>query len=262
MRKLISTDLDGTIILNAAIGEADLAAMARWRAAGNLLVLNTGRSLGALRHALEGVDLAFDRAILYTGAVLIDGSYEILEAADLPLGVADDVLELVRDRGQMAVFATTLDGDLLLHDAIGSSSQLLSLFERGSRADLDGRRLVGVPVRGLEPTVLDEVHREVERRWEGVVVGFRNQDFLDIVPAGSSKGGGLVGLVHELTAPGGACAGERIETWSLGDSWNDITMHQAADHAAALPWSPPEVVAAAGRTVGSLAELVEELLGR
>ena len=34
MRKLIATDLDGTILFNRRVGAEDLAAMDRWRAAG------------------------------------------------------------------------------------------------------------------------------------------------------------------------------------------------------------------------------------
>ena len=38
-------------------------------------------------------------------------------------------------------------------------------------------------------------------------------------------------------------------------------MHEAADHAVALPWSPAEVTAVCERTAGSLAELVDSILG-
>ena len=48
--------------------------------------------------------------------------------------------------------------------------------------------------------------------------------------------------------------------WSIGDSWNDLDMHALADHALALPWSPPEVTAACERTVGSMAELIDSIL--
>ena len=82
----------------------------------------------------------------------------------------------------------------------------------------------------------------------------RNQVFLDLVPAGCSKGSGLRDL---LTGPLG---GRDVEVWSLGDSWNDIEMHQEADHAICLPWSPPEVVAVCEQTVDSVADLVDSLL--
>ena len=135
-------------------------------------------------------------------------------------------------------------------------------------------------------------------------MGFRNQDFIDVVPASASKGAGLRRLVASLAeppaaeaagaagegasragaasgageastgeaseAPVGGSAGlgvgpgtaEPVETWSIGDSWNDISMHQAADHSYALPWSPPEVVAQCDGTVSSLADLIDSLMGR
>ena len=120
-------------------------------------------------------------------------------------------------------------------------------------------------------------------------MGFRNQDFIDVVPASASKGAGLGRLVASLNEPPApessgragdssadhadnaahvAASGaaeqpvEPIETWSIGDSWNDISMHAAADHSYALPWSPPEVVAQCDGTVSSLADLIDSLMGR
>ena len=52
-----------------------------------------------------------------------------------------------------------------------------------------------------------------------------------------------------------------METWSFGDSWNDIPMHEAADHAVALPWSSAEVTAVCERTMGSIANLVDYTIG-
>ena len=113
------------------------------------------------------------------------------------------------------------------------------------------------------------------------------------MPASASKGEGLRRLVASLAEPpagetdgaagegasGTGMAGEAtvgssagldvgpwtaepVETWSIGDSWNDISMHAAADHSYALPWSPPEVVAQCDGTVSSLADLIDSLMGR
>ena len=37
MHKLLSTDIDGTLLFNAAISQDDLDAMTRWRDVGDLL---------------------------------------------------------------------------------------------------------------------------------------------------------------------------------------------------------------------------------
>ena len=132
MRKLLSTDLDGTIVFNAAISREDLDAMARWRAAGNLLVPNTGRSVSALRTALDGSHLTFDYSVLYTGAVLVSSDYSVLRASTLPDGLAEEILDLLQGEDGVTVFATTLDGDLQLYDSLGSDTRLLTLFSRES----------------------------------------------------------------------------------------------------------------------------------
>ena len=307
-RRLISTDLDGTIVFNGTISLRDREAMARWRAAGNLLVINTGRSVSALEHVVVPMGLEFDNAILYTGAAIVDEDIRVQCSTALPAGVVEDILDFVEGAPGVTVFTTGLDEDLLIYDTIGSGSELLTLFRPATRRELDGREVIGVPMRFADPEMAARTETYLHRRWEGQAVGFRNQDFIDVVPASASKGEGLRRLVASLVEPpagetageaagaagegasrAGAAGGageastgeaseataggsagldvgpwtaEPVETWSIGDSWNDISMHAAADHSYALPWSPPEVVAQCDGTVSSLADLIDSLMGR
>lgn len=298
-RRLISTDLDGTIVFNGTISLRDREAMARWRAAGNLLVINTGRSVSALEHVVVPMGLEFDNAILYTGAAIVDADIRVQCSTALPAGVVEDILDFVEGAPGVTVFTTGLDEDLLIYDTIGSGSELLTLFRPATRRELDGREVIGVPMRFTDPEMAARTETYLHRRWEGQAVGFRNQDFIDVVPASASKGEGLRRLVASLAEPPageadrvsgtgsasgagaaptdeasempvGGSAGlgveslppEPVETWSIGDSWNDISMHAAADHSYALPWSPPEVVAQCDGTVSSLADLIDSLMGR
>ena len=282
-RRLISTDLDGTIVFNGTISLRDREAMARWRAAGNLLVINTGRSVSALEHVVVPMGLEFDNAILYTGAAIVDEDIRVQCSTALPAGVVEDILDFVEGAPGVTVFTTGLDEDLLIYDTIGSGSELLTLFRPATRRELDGREVIGVPMRFTDLEMAARTEAYLHRRWEGQAVGFRNQDFIDVVPASASKGAGLRQLVESLAEPpaaetsgeaseatvGGSVGfgvgsrpSEPVETWSIGDSWNDISMHAAADHSYALPWSPPEVVAQCDGTVSSLADLIDSLMGR
>jgi len=278
-RRLISTDLDGTIVFNGSIPLRDREAMARWRADGNLLVINTGRSVSALEHVVVPMGLEFDNAILYTGAAVVDENIRVRCSTALPPGVVEDILDFVEGAPGVTVFTTGLDEDLLIYDTIGSGSELLTLFRPATRRELDGREVIGVPMRFTDSEMASRTETYLRRRWEGQAVGFRNQDFIDVVPASASKGEGLRQLVASLSespaqAPASDLADdssasgvadppvEPIETWSIGDSWNDISMHQVADHSYALPWSPPEVVEQCDGTVSSLADLIDSLMGR
>ena len=278
-RRLISTDLDGTIVFNGSIPLRDREAMARWRADGNLLVINTGRSVSALEHVVVPMGLEFDNAILYTGAAVVDENIRVRRSTALPPGVVEDILDFVEGAPGVTVFTTGLDEDLLIYDTIGSGSELLTLFRPATRRELDGREVIGVPMRFTDSEMASRTETYLRRRWEGQAVGFRNQDFIDVVPASASKGEGLRQLVASLSespaqapasdlADDSSASGEAeppvepIETWSIGDSWNAISMHQAADHSYALPWSPPEVVEQCDGTVSSLADLIDSLMGR
>ncbi len=263
-RRLLSTDLDGTIIFDGRVRRADAEAMRRWRRAGHLLVMNTGRSITALASALEGSGVDYDYAILYTGAVLADPAGRVLRARTLPEGLVDEVLEVVSAEESIKVFCTTLDGDLLLHDTIGSSTELLTLFTPGTTADLAGRAVVGIPLQVRDAAVAGRMEALVARRWgdhlEAVLNQHRDDFFLDLVPAGSSKGAGLTGLVETVTAPGGAYEGQSLVTYAVGDSWNDMSMHAVADVGVAMEQAPDGVAAACQRTTPSVAALIDQVL--
>ena len=78
--RLLATDLDGTLIFHHAVGQADAEALVRWRKAGNLLVLATGRSVRLVQHAVEvarastGIGLDYDYAVCATGTTVIDAA--------------------------------------------------------------------------------------------------------------------------------------------------------------------------------------------
>ncbi|WP_194949338.1 HAD-IIB family hydrolase [Actinomyces trachealis] len=260
-RRLLSTDLDGTIVFDTKISAADIAAIRRWRAAGNLLVVNTGRSIAALGSALAGSGLEYDYAVLYTGAVLVDQHAQPLRVSPMPDGVVQAVMAELGDEDGLKVFVTTLDRDFILTNSYATATDLLTLFSPGTLADLEGRTVIGMPFHIRDKALHERIMHLATGEWAAQVSAVRNQDFIDLVPVGHTKGTGLRELVGMLTGPGGAYAGEHLETWSIGDSWNDIPMHTAADHACAMPSSPPEVVQACEIRTGSLAELVERILG-
>ena len=200
-RRLISTDLDGTIVFNGMISLRDREAMARWRAAGNLLVINTGRSVSALEHVVVPMGLEFDNAILYTGAAIVDEDIRVQCSTALPAGVVEDILDFVEGAPGVTVFTTGLDEDLLIYDTIGSGSELLTLFRPATRRELDGREVIGVPMRFTDPEMAARTETYLHRRWEGQAVGCRNQERGDGRRLGGARrrsvdGGAGRDLVH------------------------------------------------------------------
>ena len=69
--KLLATDYDGTIAHDGLVDEPTLAALERWKAAGGLLVMVTGRELPDLNATFPYVD-RFHRVVAENGAAVLD----------------------------------------------------------------------------------------------------------------------------------------------------------------------------------------------
>ena len=147
MTRLLVTDLDATIVFDRSVSPADREAMARWRAAGNLLAVDTGKSSFATRDVLEPLGVDFDYGVVFTGAVLIDSGYQILSARYLPDGVARDVASRTVDLPGVTTYATTIETDYILADNNDEISPILAVFEHMTLEEMDAHRFIGVPLR-------------------------------------------------------------------------------------------------------------------
>lgn len=276
VRKLASIDLDGTLLFDRKVASGAAEALQTWRAAGNLAVCNTGKSIEATKLALwpeggfegRGADEAveFDYYVLYTGAVITDAHLKPLAVSGLELDLVVRVLLALYGRENIAVFATTLDttdlqlcngvrgsegSDLMLgfHEVEGLEEALVvdasapSSTHSADAADavrkvLHQYTFIGVPIWvNLPEEEIVQVQAEVERLVGEQAEVHRNQNFLDIVPTGADKGTGLKTLLAMLQET----SGETYEVHSLGDSWNDLDMHRAADVAVTFPHAPSDV---------------------
>ena len=91
--------------------------------------------------------------------------------------------------------------------------------------------------------------------YAGQLEAHLNQDFIDIVPANCDKSTGLRWLNENVFA------GEQIETYSIGDSWNDLPMHAWAQHSASFNYSPQDVKDATETVVEHSWEYINSALG-
>ena len=197
-RKLMAFDLDGTLLFDGHISPENLRAIHEWQAAGNLAVLSSGKSIAATRQALAPFDIRFDHHVLYTGAVITDAAHTVRSASTITTGVVSRAVEMFAGLdAQINVFATTLDTPdaLLLEQVRDHTTGVLVNPHRMDPAEIPGHTFVGVPiwVPGDED-LLTGVHRQVLAEFPQVDV-HRNQDFIDIVPQGASKGSGLARLL-------------------------------------------------------------------
>ncbi|AIG63728.1 hypothetical protein CATYP_02440 [Corynebacterium atypicum] len=247
-------DLDGTILFADGISTADAAAIARWQAAGNLAVCATGKSISAARYALQDTPVRFDYYVLNTGCVITDAALEPIWTQPLDAAVVRALDAHFTGAAGVNVYATTLSSrDVILHEGVATKETTILIDAVGfDPAMLETHQFVGVPIwipndPDLLNTTRDWICAHLPQA--GVV---QNQDFLDVIPAGSDKGAGLARLTELL--------GKSPRTFSIGDSFNDVGMHRWAGRSACFSYSPAEVKAACDVVVGSAAEFIAAAL--
>ncbi len=76
MKKIIASDFDGTFCRGSEILQADIDAVQRWRAAGNLFGFSTGRCFGSIRNKAKNFPVDF--FICSGGAAVYDGNGEMI----------------------------------------------------------------------------------------------------------------------------------------------------------------------------------------
>ncbi len=248
----LAFDLDGTIVFDRRISPENAAAIARWRAAGHRAIISTGRSIAAIRAAWAGSGIEVDGAVAFTGGAITDAEFRPRWSTLLDQSLFAEVYELLRDE-PVRSYVTDLDGDWQVIDNVLDTSALHIPSTPVPVADIPSKQLVGLPT-----YVPDDADRaRLEPLLRGLIAGRAdlapNLGFLDIVPLGASKGSGVRRYMELEPLDGDVL-------YTIGDSWNDISMHLVADHATGFSYSPPEVLDVVDRVVDHLHELVDALL--
>lgn len=146
MSTVLATDLDGTVVVEDGIHPADREAIGSWLAAGNTLVLATGKSVDAVRLVWHEVGMPDpDYVIAFTGSVITDGSLHPLAVTAHQPGLLDDIVSLV-DGEPLVLYASDIEHDYVVAARV---SQHSSIVPRSYPADLDRLRhtdLFGIPL--------------------------------------------------------------------------------------------------------------------
>ncbi len=226
--KIAALDMDGTVYVNEDITEAVKEAIAAWRAAGNLAISATGKSIANARNTLEPFGVELDYHVLYNGTVITDGDFSILHEEHLP----SDVVQAVIDRFTglpLNIYLTGLTGaDQVAWDGLaGRESSMVANTEVVDPGDVAKRSTV---LMSLWIPGDAELRREVDEwvRANCDVESSFNCDFYDIMPPGHNKGEGLTRLLGHL-------GHEEAELYTFGDSFNDLSMHSIATESFTFP---------------------------
>jgi len=243
---VLVADVDGTLVgEDKIVPPGVVAAVRAARARGVRVCLATGRMWDATRPFIEAI-AADPPAILYNGAVVYDFVADAtLWATRLPLEAVPRLLPVLRRCRDTSPL-------VFVHGKVYAERRtpLVALYERRDRVTVEivpafEQVLDEAPVKLLVIGGHDELvalgRKTAQAAGASVSQVFSQADYLEILPAGVSKGVALPVLARAL-----GVSLERVV--AVGDNHNDVTMLRAAGLGVAVEGAPPEVLAAARAT--------------
>ena len=253
--KLLITDLDGTLLFakngKREFREEDLEAIKNFQRNGNLVVVNSGRTVGWLIEPLEA-HVPWDYLIASSGALIAGRSNVLTDGIEVIAGhpiSRETIEELIVRAGKNRSFTF----QTMHHVYTMNSTKVYGL------PTIPVEQFNDIPdaIYGISlhfeseeeaGNFADWFHKE---QMKGIAC-YQNKEDIDMVAEGCSKGTGIEELREYLQISLEKC-------YAIGDSYNDIEMLKAMPHSFTFRGSAEKVRENASYLVDSVAEMIAKM---
>lgn len=260
--RFLASDLDGTLVDFNEIIQENLDGIKKLKESGNKFIISTGRSRNGVKKLLEKYNLDYDYMLLGNGALVLDKDGNKIVDEWIPSNILKKVVESFYNNSNTLIYVDSKDGNMLIDNPKVDKSgieRMLAYFDKIITLDEfknfneDVRILSIFSVNKDESLVID-IQENINKQFENKVNVFRNNIFLDIVPAGCSKGNGLL-KVLELE-------NEDVSSlYTIGDSHNDISMFKITENSYTFNRVDNDIKEHTNNLVDYVYEVVDETIG-
>lgn len=248
--KLLASDLDGTLYFGQEenkVKPQDIKAIKKFQKAGNLFGICSGRTLAGINHAIGDQDIHLDFYILVSGACLVDGNGNYIYRELLSKDTIKKVVNAISHEKDAQILFCYDENYYRLNanDRLPRRGKNIKNVDEASEDAFDSLHLAFEHLETLE-----RVKAILNQTLSDEIEVHHNVLNLDITPKGFSKGKAIKNLDKYLPIQF-----EDIAT--IGDSFNDISMLQAANTSFTFHASDDEVKACAKYIVSDISEAIQ-----
>lgn len=250
--QLLACDFDGTLFCNREVSERDMAAIAAWRAQGNLFGIVTGRGAGTLLADVRRFPLGYDFLLCNNGALLLDENAQLLAQCPLDQELARHLLD---HELQTVCSSCALFSGLEMYILEGSGPWLNPVYTPGVLAADRARETSFVQIS------FGFADRRDSMAWGGRLQEelsgrARVQCSLSVADVTSPLAGKATGITWAMEILGRSPS----VILTAGDDGNDTEMLAAFEGYAMQGAGQQVLQAAGGRIVASVAELAQRYM--
>ena len=251
--KILASDLDGTLQFGEEeqkLKPQDVKAIKEFQKQGNLFGICSGRTLAGIHNALDGLDVKLDFYILVSGAMLAkaDGTYiyQNLLTKDVVSRIVDQIISynvrilFCHEKTYFVIEKNNTEDVAIRHNIISSMDQ----------AEFEVYDSLHLAFKTMEQ--LEEAKALLNNHFGHEIEVHHNVLNLDITPKNCSKGIAIKTLDQYLPV-------NYEDIYVIGDSYNDISMFEAAKTAFSFHRSDDIVKEKATHLVDDIAEAIKEI---
>ncbi len=246
MKYLFFLDIDGTLTWGDSIPQKNIDAIKYARSLGNLVYINTGRSLAFIpSFVLKTLD--FDGIVAGLGAYCSAGE-RVISALEIPKSLVKEVFEYLEGRGRRFIFEG--ENDVLVYKKTKSYSPICSAEQ------IDGiYKHVKTEKIYIEGVLESDELEFFSRRF----FTLQHAGYAECAILGCNKAVGMDKVLSALP--------EKYTTVAMGDSVNDLQMLSHADISVAMGNSPENVrqlctFVSCSAENGGVGEAIYKILGK
>ena len=244
--KLIASDFDGTLTRNGRIWEDDLEAISRWRKAGNLFGVVSGRVLFGIECEVERHNIEYDYLVGASGGQAEDSEKKELFAYKCSHKHILDMAQFILDNGGR-------------NCGVGYERTHVTLFDKGRNiCEIDRELLKTISYTYQMNTYFatDEeammFTEKVNEKFKGIFTAHQNGVCVDIPPYGVTKATGIAKVAEIFGV-------DKKDIITVGDNCNDLTMLKAFN-GVAVSNARAEVKEAVGFIADNFTEIVDRFI--
>ena len=268
----IFTDLDGTISFLtdgpddsqvSYMKEHDQAALTALRDSGHTLSVATGRDIPGIQTFVDLANFEFDYYIGGNGAIITDKDLNIVSRDAFS---HDELLDLIQFllKEFPDFYVTGYDGFVTYainhtgkHPIFSIDPEVFQTisFDDFSKNPIEFIALDMFPKTGDTAEMVLQAQNAlaiIAPLYDATVNMFRNQFYVDFAPMGISKGSAVTKISEQILK-------HPHEVVAIGDSWNDVSMFEIADHAYTFTHADDALHAKADYVVTSFAEMADNI---
>jgi Cof subfamily protein (haloacid dehalogenase superfamily) len=223
MKKLLASDIDGTLIINGNIKNESIDHIKKFKDKGHAFILCTGRDFANTEHIFNEYDVDVDALVLCNGALILDKNLKEMKKNSIDADVVKGIYSEIQndDLYNFAIvdgYKTYVVGEFELFDDFVYKVEALTEEEfLNKEHDV---KLISINASDRNSESAEKLRNIINEKYKDYVIAYRNQYFIDIAPVGCSKAHGISQLIDMFEVVDD-------DVFVIGDSWNDLSMFES-----------------------------------